>query len=112
MIRNIYGDIPVNLKVELFEDILKRKGFRLERIVSHGNITPDGEWYDQENDEWVILLSGEAKLKFLDETFARSLTPGDYLLIPSHKKHRVEWTHPAKETVWLALHFKEAATGL
>ena len=76
---------------------------RVERIVSCGHTSPAGFWYDQDQDEWVSLLSGAARLLFED---GRSLTlaPGDHLLIPAHCRHRVEWTHPEQSTVWVAVH--------
>ena len=81
--------------------------FRLERIVSAGQATPPGEWYDQDTHEWVALLTGGAGLRFEDEAEPRVLAPGDYLLIPAHRRHRVEWTDPEPPTVWLALHYSE-----
>lgn len=82
-------------------------GFRLERIISAGQATPEGEWYDQETHEWVVLLSGSAGLLFEGETEIRVLNPGDYLLISAHCRHRVEWTDPERQTVWLAWHYQD-----
>ena len=103
---NIYSLIPQPLKEELLEILLATKGFRMERIVSDGHSTAPGDWYDQETAEWVILLKGSAALLFEGETNARIMAPGDYLFIPAHKKHRVEWTDRAEKTVWLAFHYK------
>ena len=103
-IKNIYENIPES-KNEIFECILQTDKFKLERIISSGQATPIGEWYNQENDEWVILLSGSAGLKFEDIEEIIELSPGDYMNIPAHKKHRVEWTDKDTETVWLALHY-------
>ena len=86
--------------------LLATGNFRLERIVSNGQATPPGEWYDQDTHEWVALLSGGAGLRFEDEAEPRVLRPGDYLLIPAHRRHRVEWTDPGTPTVWLALHYR------
>lgn len=83
-------------------------GFELERIVSLGHVTPAGQWYDQPRDEWVVLLSGGARLLFEGEREERTLKPGDYLLIKAHHRHRVTWTEPDQPSVWLALHFDPA----
>jgi cupin 2 domain-containing protein len=104
---NIFTNIPASIPEELFENLLDRKTLKIERIVSQGHITPNGQWYDQAWDEWVLLLQGQAKLSYEDgrETVMHS---GDYLLIPAHIRHRVEWTQPDIETVWLAIHFVPA----
>ena len=90
---------------EIFETILEADQFRLERIISTGQATPAGQWCDQERDEWVALLSGSAGLLFEGEQEPRVMKPGDYVLIPSRRRHRVEWTDADHETVWLALHY-------
>jgi cupin 2 domain-containing protein len=105
MIRNLLTGISDRTGGELFERLLETRSFRLERIVSTGQATPPGQWYDQERDEWVLLVSGEARLLFEDEAEARVLLPGDHILIPAHRRHRVEWTAPGSDTIWLALHF-------
>jgi len=89
---------------EIFETLLQRPGLKVERIISSGQATPPGEWYDQDWDEWVLLLSGSADLLIEGEPDARRLSPGDSLLLPAHCRHRVEWTDPNGQTVWLALH--------
>jgi len=91
---------------EISETLLKAEPFKLERIVSSGQATPRGEWFDQMTNEWVILLSGSAGLRFDDDEEVRVMHPGDYVHIPARKRHRVEWTDPEQKTVWLALHFK------
>ena len=101
---NIFAQIPEQLPEELFECILKQDNIVIERIVSNGHISPVGQWYDQAKDEWVILLQGKATLLFEKDNNLISLTPGDYLLIPAHTRHRVEWTQPDFNTVWLAIH--------
>lgn len=88
---------------EFFETLLDRPGVRIERIVSTGQTTPAGEWYDQVEDEWVALLTGSAKIQFQGEPASIQLHPGDYLLIPANKRHRVEWTSTEENTVWLAV---------
>lgn len=87
---------------ELFET-LASGDVVIERIVSRGQITPETEWYNQEKDEWVILLSGEARILF-ENSGEISLKPGDYLLIPAHQRHKVTYTSKSPECIWLALH--------
>lgn len=101
---NIFELIPKGLKDELFEELASNDTLKIERIVSRGHTTTEFEWYDQDTNEWVILLRGEAILSFLDEDEVR-LKAGDYLNIPAHKKHRVSWTLPDEETIWLAVHY-------
>lgn len=101
---NIFKDIPESLKEELFETLLRSDNIHIERIVSRGHVTPTGQWYDQAWDEWVILLQGQAALRYQAEDASTTLNPGDYLLIPAHTKHRVEWTLPDVDSVWLAIH--------
>ena len=96
-INNLFAGIPENIPEEIIEILLKTPGFHLERIVSAGQATPEGEWYDQETHEWVVLLSGSAGLLLEGETQVRVLRPGDYLLIPAHCRHRVEWTDPKSQ---------------
>jgi cupin 2 domain-containing protein len=102
---NLFASIPTEIPVEIFQVLLETDTCRLERIVSGGQSTPPGEWYDQDTHEWVVLLTGSAGLRFEAESEPRVLHPGDYLLIPAHCRHRVEWTDPAQPTVWLALHY-------
>ena len=102
---NLYSQLPDNMPHEVFEELAQGGNFRLERIVSLGHTTPLSQWYDQDTDEWVVLLTGAARLLFEDETECHNLKPGDWLLIPAHRRHRVEWTDPNCHTVWLALHF-------
>ena len=101
---NIYDDIPDVLEKELFEPILEREGFRIERIVSFGHGTPSGQWLSQKEDEWVIVLEGEAEISFSDGSPNCRMKPGDHIFIASGREHRVEWSAPEKRTVWLAVH--------
>jgi cupin 2 domain-containing protein len=103
---NLFTGIPETIPQEIIEILLKTPAFHLERIVSAGQATPPGQWYDQETHEWVLLLSGAAGLLFEGDAEVRELRPGDYLLIPAHCRHRVEWTDPRQNTVWLALHYQ------
>lgn len=88
---------------EKFEQLLEGGGMRLERIVSTGQVTVPGQWYDQDTDEWVALLQGEAELTFPDGPPVR-LVAGDHLFIPAHHRHRVTYTSSDPACVWLALH--------
>jgi len=101
--QNIFTKIPSELSKELFEDILKTDCFRIERILSSEHSSPEGFWYDQNQDEWVIVLQGSAALLFKGENQPIELSAGDYVLIKANQHHRVEWT--AKDTVWLAVHW-------
>lgn len=94
---------------ETFETILTRSDVRIERIVSNGHSSPEGFWYDQEEDEWVTLLSGEGQIEFFDDGSIITLGRGEHLLIPAHRKHRVARTSREEPTVWLAVFFKPHA---
>lgn len=102
---NLFADIPQQLPDELMETLAESGAVRVERIVSRGHASPDDFWYDQERDEFVVLLSGSAGLRIEGEPEARILKPGDWLVIPAHQRHRVEWTAADEDTVWLALHY-------
>jgi len=102
---NIYSNIPETLPQELFEEITQGGSFKLERIVSKGHATPEGEWLDQDKDEWVILLKGSAGLTIEGKKITMTMRPGAYVYLPAHTKHRVEWTDGEGETVWLAIHY-------
>ena len=104
-IRNIFENIPDHIPEELFNEILKTKNIKVERIVSKGHSSGISSWYDQEENEWVFLLKGSAGLLFKGDEKVIVLKPGDYINIPSHTKHRVEWTDPNMVTVWLAIHY-------
>ncbi len=109
-VHNLLAGIPVEMTGEVFEEILRTESFRVERIVSRGQVSPPGFWYDQETDEWVLLVAGSATLGFADGRQV-DLKPGDHLLIRRHLRHRVERTDPERETVWLALHFGAGKNG-
>ncbi|MEL6496759.1 MAG: cupin domain-containing protein [Cyanobacteria bacterium J06623_7] len=101
---NIF-DLPANLlPQELIESLLSQDDILIERIISTGQTTPPGEWYDQNKNEWVIVLQGEGELSYADNSRIK-LTAGDYLLIPSHQKHRVEYTSTEPPCIWLAIFF-------
>ena len=100
---NLFADLPTRVPDELATTLLEAADVRIERIVSHGHASPEGFWYAQQQNEWVGLLTGAAKLRFEDETV--EMKPGDFVNIPAHKKHRVEWTTPDEPTIWLAVHY-------
>ena len=100
---NLLADIPAGVADELTELIAQNRNMRIERIVSKGHKSANGFWYDQDEDEWVAILSGAARLQFEGDTEEIALSPGDHILIPAHMKHRVSWTSPDEETIWLAL---------
>jgi cupin 2 domain-containing protein len=102
---NLFADLPASSGQEVFSEILARPDLRIERIVSFGQASAEGFWYDQPHGEWVAVLAGAARFRFEDETTARTLAPGDHVDIPPHRRHRVEWTDPAQPTVWLAVHY-------
>ena len=100
---NLLGDLPDASAGEIGQTLITAPGWRVERIVSQGQASPPGFWYDQDEAEWVLLLAGAARLRFADETEDRLLAPGDHLDIAPHRRHRVEWTDPAQPTIWLAV---------
>ncbi len=102
---NLFADLPNDLPEELVETITQNKHFRIERIISTGHSSPEGFWYDQDKSEWVILLKGEAQLFFEGEEQPVHMKPGDYINIPAHHRHRVEWTTPDEPTVWLGVRY-------
>ena len=104
---NLLSGLPRNLPEELVETLARGEDVRIERIVSTGHASPDGFWYDQDQSEWVAVLSGEARLRFQGDAQAIRMRPGDYVNIPAHRKHRVEWTSPDTATVWLAIFYQE-----
>lgn len=106
MTPNLFAGLPsAALADEQFATILQRPGLRIERIVSTGQASPPDFWFDQDEGEWVVLLQGEAKLRFADEADARHLRAGDFIDIAPHRQHRVDWTAPDQATVWLAVFY-------
>jgi len=102
---NLLDDLPKQLPEELVTVLAENQCVRIERIVSTGHRSADNFWYDQDEDEWVVVLKGGAKLGFEDAKSVH-LGPGDHVLIPAHQKHRVEWTTPTEPTVWLAVFYR------
>jgi len=107
MTPNLFSNVPGNLPEELTTVLQEGHGVRIERIISQGHNSPAGFWYDQPESEWVLVLKGAARLEFEDRMV--EMSPGDYIYIPAHQKHRVEWTSPDEPTVWLAVHYSKPA---
>jgi cupin 2 domain-containing protein len=101
---NLFSEIPGDLPEEFCETLVERGAVRVERIVSRGHATPAGQWCDQDRHEWVLLLRGAARLAFADGR-ELSLAAGDWVEILAHERHRVAWTDPGQDTVWLAVHY-------
>jgi len=104
---NLFADLPNHLPAELFTKQLETDHFCIERIVSHGHASPEGFWYDQEQHEWVVVLKGAARLHFEGDELPVELRPGDFLNIPAHQRHRLEWTTPDEPTIWLAIYYQD-----
>lgn len=101
---NIFESIPTNIQTEVFENIVDSNNVKIERIISKGRASTPTEWLDEQTNEWVIVLQGEAILLF-DNASSVTLKTGDYINIPAHTKHKVEWTTSDTETIWLAIHY-------
>jgi cupin 2 domain-containing protein len=104
---NLLTDLPGAVAEEQVVKLLSTPNVRIERIVSTGQASPIGFWYDQEWSEWVVVLTGSARVLIDGEAEPRLLQPGDFINIAAHDRHRVEWTDPAAPTVWLAIHHRE-----
>ncbi len=103
--KNFFEKIPDKIPEEIFETILSSGTTRIERIISKGQSSPKQFWYDQDENEWIFLVRGKAIIKFYDNGIPVELKDGDYLNISAHTKHRVEWTDPENETIWLAVFY-------
>jgi cupin 2 domain-containing protein len=102
---NIFDSLPEDISEEIFTVLAQGEAVKIERIISRGQSSPASGWYDQNDNEWVIVLSGEARIS-LENDRGFHLKAGGYLNIPAHTKHKVEWTKPNTETIWLAVHYK------
>jgi len=102
---DLYDLSAVDTSSEWFDALATSDSVRIERIVSSGQVSAPGFWYDQPRDEWVAVLRGEAMLRFEHDAEPVRMTAGEYVVIPAHCRHRVEWTDPDRDTVWLAVHF-------
>lgn len=105
-VNSLFRQIPADLPEEMVESLCRAEHVRIERIVSRGHVSPPGFWYDQDQNEFVLLVSGRARLAFADGTPPVDLGPGDWLDLPAHRKHRVEWTNPEMDTIWLAVFYR------
>jgi cupin 2 domain-containing protein len=103
---NLFADLPGDATQEQVTELLHAPSTRIERIVSHGQASPPGFWYDQDWAEWVVVLSGSAVLLLEGEAAPRKLRRGDYLHIPAGRRHRVEATDAREPTIWLAVHHR------
>ena len=109
---SIFAGLPRSTATdEQFSELLKRPGLRIERIVSTGQSSPEGFWYDQPEGEWVLLIQGAARLRFADEAKPRQLKAGDFVDIAPHRRHRIDWTTTEQPTIWLAIHYSAGADG-
>lgn len=104
---NLYDPLPAPGAEEHFTDLLTRPGVKIERIVSTGQASSSGFWYDQAHTEWVLLLQGAAAVEFEGEAAPRELAPGDHLEIAPHQRHRIVRTQASPPTIWLAVHLAE-----
>ncbi len=102
-VRNLCNPTPDATAAEITQAMLTAKGVRLERIVSHGQASPEGFWYDQDEAEWVMVIAGSAQLQIEGDDKERKLVAGDAVYLPAHCRHRVTWTDPNNPTVWIAL---------
>jgi cupin 2 domain-containing protein len=101
---NVLGNVPEDIPDEIFQTLAESKHVRIERIVSHGHSSADDFWYDQDQHEWVLLLEGHARLLF-DNGAMKELHAGDFVNIPAHVRHRVDYTDPDQPTLWLAVFY-------
>ena len=107
LVDNIYSGLPQSHSAEeIFEELVQSDSVKIERIISEGHSSPEGFWYDQDRDEWVLLLTGSAGLKLEGRNEVIVLRSGDWINIPAHVKHRVDWTDRTKKTIWLAVHYR------
>ncbi len=104
----LFEDLPATLADERVDTLVRSGDTRIERIVSTGQTTAEGDWYDQAWDEWVCVIAGAAAVLIEGERVPRTLQPGDWLFLPAHCRHRVTWTAEDRATVWLAVHVGEA----
>ena len=104
MLKNLFAAMPADTAHEAFDNLLDVPGLRIERIVSHGQKSPPDFWYEQDEDEWVIVLQGSATLQIEGHDTAVILALGDHYWIPAGLKHRVDSTAADGPTIWIAVH--------
>jgi cupin 2 domain-containing protein len=106
---NLFPEPSNSSSAEAVEILWSGQRFFVERIVSQGHATPPGQWYDQDTDEWAVLLGGAARRRVEGRQELLEVRPGDYVLLPAHRRHRVDWTDPDRDSVWLANHARPAS---
>ncbi len=104
---NLFDDIPDTVLEELSDTLVETPSVRIERIVSFNHASSEDFWYEQEQNEWVVILQGRAKILFAGEKFPLEMGLGDFVNIPAHQRHRVEWTTPDGPTIWLAVFYSK-----
>ncbi|MDB4742905.1 cupin domain-containing protein [Planctomicrobium sp.] len=104
---NLFAKISSNNKQEIIEVLMRSENVRIERIVSRGHSSPEDFWYDQAENEWVVVLAGSGTLELKDPDEIVQLGIGEYIYIPAHRQHRVRSTAADTETIWLAVFFQE-----
>ena len=107
---NLYEHLPADLTEERIEVLRQTANIRIERIVSRGHASPADFWYDQPQDEWVVLLTGSARLELEERAEPLELRPGDWVDLPANARHRVTWTATDRPTIWLAIHYPERSS--
>ncbi|WP_437187033.1 cupin domain-containing protein [Planctomicrobium sp. SH668] len=107
MVENIFKQIPSKIQAELTQNLLQSGNIRIERIISEGHASPPAFWYDQEDAEWVIVLQGEARLDIEGSPESIPLGVGDHYFLPAHCRHRVSWTSPDVQTIWLVVFIQQ-----
>ena len=105
LMENIFSALPSDPEHEVFDELVRAKNIRIERIVSKGHTSPETGWYDQEENEWVLVLEGAGTILLAEDNRQVTLQKGDYLHIPAHTRHKVIWTDPNELTIWLAVHY-------
>jgi cupin 2 domain-containing protein len=101
---NLFEDLPAQLPDEIVQTLVSSPNVRIERIISHGHASPEGFWFDQPTDEWVLLVKGAGRIRFEDGRELEMIA-GSFVNIATHQRHRVEWTDPNQPTIWLAIHY-------
>ena len=105
MLSNLFTALASIADQEIFDELLRDKNIRIERIVSKGHTSPEKGWYDQDENEWVLVLEGAGTILFAEDNRQVTLRKGDFIHIPAHARHRVSWTKPDEQTIWLAVHY-------
>jgi cupin 2 domain-containing protein len=106
---NLFETIPDTLPEELISVLAANNNVKIERIVSEGHVSPEGFWYDQDQNEWILVVAGSATLSIEKGNGVEQvgMKAGDYLVIPAHQRHRVEKTSATEKTIWLAVMYED-----